>query len=192
MQTGGFNWRGGEGSITDRVAEDMPDTEENTLRWSAYTRPSTGLVYMQNRYYEPETGRFTQADPVAYGFETFLSGQNSRWTYCANDPVNWTDASGLIGLLGILVAIVIIVAIILLLVQAVTWMINLWKLCQTPRRCFDADNADYPNNDDMAPFLDDVGALANAPGCSHTGPPNPAADTPSAITQLINWFWGLF
>ena len=94
MQTGGFNWRGGEGSITDRAAEDMPDTEENTLRWSAYTRPSTGLIYMQARYYEPETGRFTQADPMPYGLETFAYGQNNRWTYCANDPVNCSDPTG--------------------------------------------------------------------------------------------------
>jgi len=96
MQAGSFNWRGSEGSITDRVAEDMPDTEENTVRWSAYTRPSTGLVYMQARYYEPETGRFTQSDPMPYGFETMLSGQNNRWTYCTNDPVNCSDPTGML------------------------------------------------------------------------------------------------
>jgi len=95
MQTGNFNWRGSEGSITDRVTEDVQDSEDLDIRWSAYTRPSTGLVYMQNRYYEPETGRFTQADPMPYGLETILSGQNSRWTYCANDPVNFSDPTGL-------------------------------------------------------------------------------------------------
>jgi hypothetical protein len=32
-------WRGGEGSITDRVTEDMQDSETHELRWSAYTGP---------------------------------------------------------------------------------------------------------------------------------------------------------
>ena len=107
MQTGGFNWRGSEGSITDRVAEDMPDTEENTLRWSAYTRPSTGLVYMQNRYYEPETGRFTQADSQPYDTAQLMTGQNNRWTYCANDPVNFSDPTGLLTI-GVVMAILAI------------------------------------------------------------------------------------
>ena len=93
MQTGGFNWRGGEGSVTDRVLEDMQDSSTHELRWSAYTRPSTGLVYMRARYYDPETGRFTQHDPAPYGMEV-LWGQNNRWAYCANDPVNGTDPSG--------------------------------------------------------------------------------------------------
>ena len=61
---------------------------------NAYTRPSTGLVYMQARYYDPQIGRFTQLDPVRYGPETFATGQNNRWTYCANDPVNYSDANG--------------------------------------------------------------------------------------------------
>jgi len=94
MQTGSFNWRGGEGSITDRVTHDMEDTETWETRWSAYTRPSTGLTYMQNRYYEPDTGRFTQADPMPYGPE-MMWGQNNRWVYCGNDPVNASDPTGL-------------------------------------------------------------------------------------------------
>jgi RHS repeat-associated protein len=60
----------------------------------AFTRPSTGLVYMQARYYDPAVGRFTQLDPVRYGPELFATGQNNRWTYCANDPVNATDTNG--------------------------------------------------------------------------------------------------
>ncbi len=95
MQAGGFHWRGGEGSITDRVAEEQRDHgNPDELRHSAYTKPSTGLIYMQARYYEPQTGRFTQADAVAYGAETVAAGQNNRWTYCANDPVNCSDPTG--------------------------------------------------------------------------------------------------
>jgi RHS repeat-associated protein len=94
MQTGSFNWRGGEGSITDRVTQDMQDSETGEMRWSAYTRPSTGLIYMGARYYEPETGRFTQPDPVPYGVE-MAWGQNNRWVYCANDSVNASDPTGM-------------------------------------------------------------------------------------------------
>jgi len=109
MQTGSFNWRGGEGSITDRVTQDMQDTETWGLRWSAYTRPSTGLIYMQNRYYEPETGRFTQPDPVPYGMEVSW-GQNNRWVYSANDPVNLTDPTGEIIPLLVVIGVILIVA----------------------------------------------------------------------------------
>lgn len=120
MQTGLFNWRGGEGSQTSLVLEDMPESstflgdedpndaiDPPSLRWSALQRPSTGLVYMQARYYEPETGRFTQSDPMPYGFETFLAGQNNRWVYCANDPVNGSDPSGqFVQLIGAVLTIV--------------------------------------------------------------------------------------
>lgn len=47
---GGFNWRGGEGSVTDRVAEDLrpenPITGEaaESRIFSSYTRPSTGRI----------------------------------------------------------------------------------------------------------------------------------------------------
>jgi len=105
MQTGGFNWRGGEGSVTDRVLEDMQDSSTHELRWSAYTRPSTGLVYMRARYYDPETGRFTQHDPVPYGMEV-LWGQNNRWAYCANDPVNGADPTGLFPVVVVLIGVV--------------------------------------------------------------------------------------
>jgi len=120
MQTGSFNWRGGEGSITDRATHDMEDTETWETRWSAYTRPSTGLIYMGARYYEPETGRFTQADPVAYGPE-MMWGQNDRWTYCGNDPVNLTDPTGLW-----------IIALVLALAFAIGFGIGLWVAVNRP------------------------------------------------------------
>lgn len=95
IQKGSFAWRGGEGSQTDRNARNIQYHESTEpLVHNAYTRPSTGLVYMQARYYDPQIGRFTQLDPVRYGPETFATGQNNRWTYCANDPVNASDPSG--------------------------------------------------------------------------------------------------
>ncbi|MCW5939368.1 MAG: RHS repeat-associated core domain-containing protein [Fimbriimonadaceae bacterium] len=47
----------------------------------------SGLVYMRARYYEPWTGRFISEDPAMDGANWYV--------YCANDPVNETDSTGL-------------------------------------------------------------------------------------------------
>jgi len=48
---------------------------------------STGLIYMRARYYDPSVGRFVSEDPKGQGLNWFA--------YCANDPVNLTDNTGL-------------------------------------------------------------------------------------------------
>ncbi|MEU7283054.1 RHS repeat-associated core domain-containing protein [Streptomyces sp. NPDC045431] len=59
----------------------------------AYADP-TGLYKMGARYYDPNTGRFTQPDP---------SGQETNpYLYAAGDPVNRTDPTGLLSLSGAL------------------------------------------------------------------------------------------
>jgi RHS repeat-associated protein len=45
----------------------------------------TGLYYYRARYYNPYLGRFLQTDPVGYGYG-----------YCANNPLNFVDPSGLL------------------------------------------------------------------------------------------------
>jgi len=49
---------------------------------------NTGLVYYRARYYDPDTGRFTQPDPVG------LSGGTNLYAYAGGDPVNYTDPLG--------------------------------------------------------------------------------------------------
>ena len=49
----------------------------------------TGFVYARNRYYDPELGRFTQADPLGY-----VDGPN-LYQYALNNPVNSSDPMGL-------------------------------------------------------------------------------------------------
>lgn len=53
---------------------------------------STGLIYMQARYYDPNVGRFlsVDADPVTAGF---LFNFN-RYKYASNNPVVFIDADG--------------------------------------------------------------------------------------------------
>ncbi len=49
----------------------------------------TGLYYFRARWYEPVTGRFLSNDPIG------ISGGLNQYVFCANNPVNFTDAFGL-------------------------------------------------------------------------------------------------
>ena len=60
----------------------------NPFRYNGqYTDDETGLIYLRNRYYDPEIGRFTQEDPVRDGVNWY--------TYCYNNPILFTDPWGL-------------------------------------------------------------------------------------------------
>ena len=52
----------------------------------------SGLYYLQSRYYNPEVGRFLNAD-VEFDTDTGLQGYNIL-IYCGNSPVNRIDVSG--------------------------------------------------------------------------------------------------
>ncbi|MDB2439304.1 polymorphic toxin-type HINT domain-containing protein [Hellea sp.] len=54
---------------------------------------STGLNYMQARYYDPNIGRFLSVDPVTF-LETGEPGMFNRYAYTWNDPINATDPDG--------------------------------------------------------------------------------------------------
>ena len=48
-----------------------------------------GLVYMRNRWYDPNAGRFTQEDPIGY------AGGINLYGYVGNNPVSFKDPFGL-------------------------------------------------------------------------------------------------
>jgi RHS repeat-associated protein len=52
-------------------------------------RDGTGLEYKRARVYDPQTGRFTQEDPIG------LAGGLNLYGYAGGDPVNFSDPFGL-------------------------------------------------------------------------------------------------
>ncbi len=67
----------------------------NSVRYRGYVYDSeTGLYYLQSRYYDPETGRFLNADDVDYiGFDDSPISYNA-FAYCGNNAVNYADYFG--------------------------------------------------------------------------------------------------
>ncbi len=72
------------------------DTElagKNPFRYRSYYYDNeTGLYYAESRYYDPQTGRFINADKI----ETIVWDYTNlnMYVYCGNDPVNYYDPSG--------------------------------------------------------------------------------------------------
>jgi RHS repeat-associated protein len=52
----------------------------------------TGLVYMQQRYYDPEIGRFLSVDPLGANWESIFSF--GRYNYANNNPILNIDPDG--------------------------------------------------------------------------------------------------
>jgi len=89
--------------------EKTPDsTDDNPLRYCGeYFDTESGLIYLRNRYYDPELGRFINEDPhwnpdnMIYGdnndstpdFEAILQSVN-LYAYCMNNPIAYVDSSG--------------------------------------------------------------------------------------------------
>jgi RHS repeat-associated protein len=75
------------------------DTQGNLRTTSAYGNrfmftgreydSETGNYYYRARYCKPSIGRFLQPDPIGY------AGGLNLYTYCGNNPINYTDPLGL-------------------------------------------------------------------------------------------------
>ena len=53
---------------------------------------ATGLLYMQQRYYDPDLGVFISTDPI--GVDATAAGNFCRYCYAANSPYAFTDPDG--------------------------------------------------------------------------------------------------
>ena len=82
------------------------------------------LYYLQSRYYDASVGRFLNADDSEILHRVALSVDTNLFLYCANNPVNSTDASG--NLAAQLIARIIIGLILGFLVQLLCdWILYL-------------------------------------------------------------------
>ncbi len=70
-----------------------------SLKYRGYVYDNeTGLYYLQSRYYDPETGRFLNADDVDFlGASGTVLGYNA-FAYCENNAVNDSDPNGCVAL----------------------------------------------------------------------------------------------
>ena len=77
----------------------------NPLRYRSYVYDQeTGLYYVSSRYYDPEIGRWINADDTAYlGADGTLLSYN-LFAYCKNNPVMGYDPTGHFGLVGAIIA----------------------------------------------------------------------------------------
>jgi len=65
----------------------------NPLRYRGYVYDTeTKLYYLQSRYYNPEWGRFINADAFAATGQGILG--NNMFAYCNNNPVSYSDNAG--------------------------------------------------------------------------------------------------
>ena len=66
----------------------------NPFRYRGYYYDTeTGLYYVSSRYYDPEVGRWINADSVIAGVGGSIHGYN-MFAYCFNNPINMSDFSG--------------------------------------------------------------------------------------------------
>ena len=72
-----------------------PAANDNQSGFTGHIKDkSTGLNYMQARYYDPNIGRFLSIDPVTF-LDTGNPGMFNRYAYTYNNPVNLVDPFGM-------------------------------------------------------------------------------------------------
>ena len=74
---------------------------DNPLRYRGYVwDQEIGLYYLQSRYYDPQLGRFINADTYTSTGQGFVG--NNMFVYCLNNPIRYIDSSGDLPINGII------------------------------------------------------------------------------------------
>lgn len=95
-------------SITDKEGKEITDENHvaniNPFRYrSYYYDKETGLYYLNSRYYNPEIGRFINADGILGANADEIS--YNLYAYVSNNPINLTDNGGEFAIAGSLLAV---------------------------------------------------------------------------------------
>ena len=78
-------------SVTGTLAGTLG--QANPIRYRGYYYDSeTGFYFLQSRYYDPETGRFLNADEILGANQD--SSCYNIFAYCSNNPISYYDPSG--------------------------------------------------------------------------------------------------
>ena len=88
----------GECKVLNANGTEITDTTHigniNPFRYRGYYfDTNTGLYYLKSRFYDPETGRFLNADTIDYLEPDKINGLN-LYAYCGNNPIMSVDPSG--------------------------------------------------------------------------------------------------
>ena len=85
-------------SVTDANGSTLPSSSfayQMAFRYRGYYYDSeTGLYYLQSRYYDPDTGRFINADSDQFIGKTETINTYNAFVYCDNDSINESDPTG--------------------------------------------------------------------------------------------------
>ena len=85
-------WYNDFGEVTERKASSYSSFNNELQYTGAVYDDSTGLLYLNARFYDPQTGRFISRD--TYRGAPNHAGTWHLYAYCANNPVNYVDPSG--------------------------------------------------------------------------------------------------
>ncbi len=85
-------WYNDFGEVTESKSSGYTGFDDELQYTGAVYDASTGLLYLNARFYDPQTGRFISRD--TYRGERNDAGTWHLYLYCANNPVNYVDPSG--------------------------------------------------------------------------------------------------
>ena len=100
-------------------ADNIEIMETNPFRYRGYYwDKELNLYYLQTRYYDPQTGRFINADGIEYALEQYKNiNALNLYSYCNNNPImgidpegtiNWKKIFNIIGVFAIMAAAVVV------------------------------------------------------------------------------------